>query len=81
MGWAATAGYSEKWVWDGTAATYALDPEMAAKLREKNPEAFRNVVKRLLEASGRGMWTPDESVLAKLQDLFDDVEDEIEGVN
>jgi magnesium chelatase subunit H len=53
---------------------------MASKLRELNPEAFRNLLKRLLEANGRGFWSPDDSVLMKLQELYDDVEDEIEGV-
>eukprot|EP01041_Mallomonas_annulata_P000983 gene983-1922_t len=92
IGWAGTAGFAEDWVFDGAAETYALDEEMARLLRSKNPEAFRNIIRRMLEAKGRGMWTPDESVLAKLQDLFDEsvlaklqdlfdeVEDEIEGV-
>lgn len=54
--------------------------QMAARLREKNPEAFRNMIKRMLEATGRGFWSPSKEVLSRLQDLFDDVEDEIEGV-
>ena len=39
MGWGATAKFSENWVWDQAADTYALDPEMAAKLRKSNPQA------------------------------------------
>jgi magnesium chelatase subunit H len=30
--------------------TYAFDAEMAEKLRQANPEAFRNIVGRMLEA-------------------------------
>jgi magnesium chelatase subunit H len=41
-------------VYDQAAETYALDAEMAEKLRQANPEAFRNIVGRMLEASGRG---------------------------
>jgi len=44
----------QDWVFDQAAATYALDAAMAERLRAANPEAFRNVVKRLLEASGQG---------------------------
>jgi magnesium chelatase subunit H len=80
IGWAATTDFSEKWVWDGAAENYILDEEMAARLRKANPEAFRNMVKRMLEANGRGFWQPSDEVIMQLQDVFDDVEDEIEGV-
>ena len=53
------AGFAEDWVWDGAYETYVDDEEMAAKLRRSNPQAFANVVRRLLEASGRGMWDAD----------------------
>jgi cobalamin biosynthesis Mg chelatase CobN len=36
-------------VFDGAADRYALDSEMADKLRKSNPEAFRNILKRMLE--------------------------------
>lgn len=39
---------------------YALDEEMSAKLRKSNPEAFQNILKRMLEAKGRGYWDPDD---------------------
>jgi magnesium chelatase subunit H len=53
---------------------------MAARLRSANPEAFRNIVQRMLEANGRGFWKADPSVLQRLQSLYEDVEDELEGV-
>ena len=34
----------------------------------------------MLEAKGRGFWTPSDDVLMKLQDMFEEVEDEIEGI-
>jgi len=49
VGWGATTKFQEKWVFDQSAATYALDPDMAARLREANPEAFKNIVGRLIE--------------------------------
>ena len=45
MGWAGTAGFSEKWVWDGAAERYALDAAAADRLKALNPEAFRNILK------------------------------------
>ncbi|KAL6750256.1 CobN/Magnesium chelatase-domain-containing protein, partial [Haematococcus lacustris] len=80
VGWAATAGFSEKFVWDQAAATYALDPEMADKLKSANPQAFANVLRRMLEAAGRGMWTPDEQVLAALKEQYSEMDDQLEGV-
>ena len=39
LGWGATSGFKEDWTWDQAAETYALDPDMAAKLRKSNPQA------------------------------------------
>ncbi len=43
-------------------------------------QAFSNVLKRLLEASGRGMWSADPKVLARLKALYSDMDDALEGV-
>ncbi|CAG9464037.1 unnamed protein product [Pedinophyceae sp. YPF-701] len=80
MGWGATVDFQENWVWDQAAETYALDEEMAARLRKSNPEAFRNIVKRMLEASGRGMWDADDGTLERLQELYQEMDDQLEGV-
>ncbi len=53
---------------------------MANKLREANPEAFRNIVGRMLEANGRGFWDADEEKLEKIKSLYEMTEDELEGV-
>ena len=81
VGWSATTDFQEKWVFDATAEKYALDEKMADRLKELNPEAFRNILKRLLEASGRGYWAASDETLLKLQELYEDAEDEIEGIN
>jgi magnesium chelatase subunit H len=36
------------------------------------------VVRRLLEASGRGMWSTNENTLEKLRQLYADADDLIE---
>lgn len=51
---------------------------MSAKLRKSNPEAFQNILKRMLEANGRGFWDPDGKVLDRIRQQYADVEDDIE---
>ena len=80
LGWAGTADFKENWVYDQAADTYALDPDMAERLRKANPEAFRNIVGRMLEAHGRGFWHPDQDKLEKLQNLYALTDEELEGV-
>jgi magnesium chelatase subunit H len=80
MGWGGTTNFKDNWVYDQAAETYALDAAMAEKLRQANPEAFRNIVGRMLEASGRGFWQADTEKLQKLQQLYELSEADIEGV-
>jgi magnesium chelatase subunit H len=80
MGWAGTANFKENWVYDQAADTYAMDEEMADHLRKANPEAFRNIVGRMLEAHGRGFWSPDSDKLEKLRQLYDVTDEALEGV-
>jgi len=80
IGWGGTADFRDNWVFDQAADTYAMDEEMAARLREANPEAFRNIVGRMLEANGRGWWDADKEKLEKLRELYDKMDEEMEGV-
>ncbi len=80
IGWAGTTDFKEGWVYDQAAETYALDAEMANKLREANPEAFRNIVGRMLEANGRGFWEPDSEKLEQLRALYEQTDEALEGV-
>jgi magnesium chelatase subunit H len=77
IGWAATSEV-DNFVFDQAAERYALDEDVAKKLQRSNPEAFKNVVRRLLEAAGRGMWSADDSTLDKLRELYSDADDLIE---
>jgi magnesium chelatase subunit H len=81
VGWGGTVNFQDNWVYDQAADTYALDEEMAKKLLKANPEAFRNIVGRMLEANGRGLWDADEERLEKLRRLYDLTDEEIEGVS
>lgn len=80
FGWSATADAVDDWVYDEVAATFVLDEEMLERLRSLNPHSARTLVGRLLEASGRGFWKAEQSVLDKLQDVLGNLEDKLEGV-
>jgi len=80
IGWGGTSGFRDPWVYDQAAAAYALDPAMAQRLRQANPEAFRNVVGRMLEAHSRGLWEAPPEKINKLRNLYDLTDAELEGV-
>lgn len=77
IGWSATADV-DNFVFEQAAERYALDEDVAKQLQRSNPEAFKNVVRRLLEAAGRGMWTTDDETLDKLRELYSDADDMVE---
>ena len=79
VGWGAVNGVDD-FVWDGASEKYALDDAVSEQLRRSNPEAYRNVLARLLEAAGRGMWNADEDVLRRLREKYADADDSVEGV-
>ena len=80
IGWGGTADFTDDWVYDQAADTYALDAEMAEKLRKANPEAFKNILGRMLEAHGRGFWDASDEKLQKLRELYELTDEELEGV-
>jgi magnesium chelatase subunit H len=80
FGWSATADAVDDWVYDEVAATFVLDKEMLERLQELNPDSARTLVGRLLEASGRGFWSAEQSVLDRLKEVFASLEDKLEGV-
>merc|ERR1719231_442484 len=80
VGWSATSGMVDNWVYDEANSTFIDDPEMSKRLMEANPNSFRKLVATFLEANGRGYWDATEDKLDKLRELYSDVEDIIEGV-
>ena len=80
MGWSATTGHVAPWVYQQLTQTFMLDAEMRERLSRLNPTASARVANRLLEASERNYWTPDEEVLAALRRAGAELEDRLEGV-
>jgi magnesium chelatase subunit H len=82
LGWGGVSGFGDSFVYEQAADQYALNEDIARRIREYNPEAFRNIVGRLLEAAGRGIWrNADEERLAKLRALYEDIDAQLEGVS
>ena len=80
MGWSATADAVDNWVYEDTNSTFIKDPEMCKRLMDLNPNSFRRMVSTLLEVNGRGYWETSDENLERLQELYQEVEDRIEGV-
>ncbi|MFK7765163.1 MAG: magnesium chelatase subunit H [Roseobacter sp.] len=80
MGWSATTGQVEPWVYQRISETFVLDDEMRQRLADLNPAASSRMANRLLEANDRNYWSPDADTLAALQDAADALEDQLEGV-
>jgi magnesium chelatase subunit H len=80
MGWSATTGEVQPWVYQQITQTFILDPEMRARLAKLNPTASTKVANRLLEASERKYWQPDETMLAALRAAGEELEDRLEGI-
>ena len=78
LGWSAITRGVDDWVYAKTAETFALDPEMRQRLTDLNPKAMRNIVSRMLEAQGRGLWEADPAMIDQLQEIYEDLEDRIE---
>jgi len=80
MGWSATTGQVQPWVYEQLSETFVLDPQMRERLSRLNPTASARVANRLIEASNRNFWKPDASMLEALRRAGEELEDRLEGV-
>ncbi|MEO0612453.1 MAG: cobaltochelatase subunit CobN, partial [Pseudomonadota bacterium] len=80
MGWSATTGQVDPWVYQKITETFVLDKDLHERLATLNPKSCAKVANRLLEASDRKYWSPDAETLAALHRAGEDLEDRIEGI-
>nr|WP_298426964.1 magnesium chelatase subunit H [Hylemonella sp.] len=80
LGWSATTGQVQPWVYQQLAQTFVLDPAMRQRMAELNPTASAKVANRLLEANRRQYWKPDAETLSALRRAGDELEDRLEGI-
>lgn len=81
LGWSATTGKVEPWVYQHLSETYVLDEAMRRRLSALNPKASAKLANRLIEACERDFWKPDEETWNALLEAGDELEDRVEGVN
>jgi magnesium chelatase subunit H len=81
LGWSATAGAVDNWVYEDVNETFIADKEMQERLMEMNPSSFRKMVSTMLEINGRGYWETSEENLDRLKELYQEVENKIEGID
>jgi magnesium chelatase subunit H len=81
MGWSATTGQVEAWIYQRISETYVLDDAMRKRLTTLNPKASARMANRLLEAHERKYWRPDDSTLNALRNASDELEDQLEGIS
>ena len=80
MGWSATTGQVQPWVYQQLTQTFLLDPEMRERLSRLNPMASARVASRLMEATERHYWTPDANMLEAMRRAGEEIEDRLEGI-
>jgi magnesium chelatase subunit H len=80
MGWSATTGQVQPWVYQQLTETFMLDATMRERLASLNPTASARVANRLIEAFERQYWQPDDRTLQALREAGEELEDRLEGV-
>jgi magnesium chelatase subunit H len=80
LGWSATTGAVDPWVYKRITETFVLDKEMRDRLAALNPTASSRLTNRLIEAQERSYWTPDDATLAALRNAGEELEDRLEGI-
>jgi cobaltochelatase CobN len=79
FGFDATTGVVHDWMYDTLAKEYVLDETNQEFMRKSNPWALRGIVEKLHEAVDRGLWAdPDAEVLAAMQQVYLDLEGDLE---
>ncbi len=80
LGWSATTGEIDPWVYTRLSETFILDEDMRRRLADLNPAASSRVANRLLEAHERNYWNPDAETLEALRQGANELEDRLEGI-
>ncbi|MBM3162984.1 MAG: magnesium chelatase subunit H [Chlorobi bacterium] len=80
-GWSATASAVGNWTYAQFNETFLQDRAMLDRLRQLNVHAVSSMTRRLLEANSRGFWSTDENTIAGLQQLYEELESQIEGID
>ena len=79
FGFDATTGVVHDWMYETLAQEYVLDEVNQEFMKKSNPWALRGIIERLNEAADRDLWAePDPDVLAAMQQVYLDIEGDLE---
>jgi cobaltochelatase CobN len=78
LGWQATAGSVDNWVWSDVAEKYMFDDAVRKQMMKENIWAVEGQLKRLMEAYQRGMWDATDEEIERLKQIYLEIESEIE---
>ena len=78
LGFAATTGKVENWVFDEVADKLIFNEEMRKKLQQNNPYAAIKIGELLIESERRGYWKAEKEKLKQLQNIILNMEGDIE---
>ncbi len=77
--WDAAADIIEPWMYQSLARQFLFDDVSREWMEENSPHALRHMSGKLLEAIDRRMWSPDSSTRERLESMYLDAEDILEG--
>jgi magnesium chelatase subunit H len=80
LGWSATTGAVDPWVYKRMTETFVLDKAMRERIATLNPTASARLTNRLIEAQERSYWAPDAQMLEALRAAGEELEDRLEGL-
>ena len=81
FGFDATAGVVTDWMYAQLAENYVLDKDNQDFMKHANPWAMRGIIEKLSEAVDRGLWQePDPELITELQQVYLDLEGDLEDV-
>jgi cobaltochelatase CobN len=81
FGFDATAGVVTDWMYEQLAENYVLDKDNQDFMKHANPWALRGIIEKLSEAVDRELWQdPDPGLINQLQQVYLDIEGDLEDV-
>jgi len=80
IGLAATTGAVDHTTFDRISGRLVFDDIMRNRIRENNPYALLDIIRRLWEAHRRGYWSPDAQTLDRLKQLYLEAESHLEEI-
>lgn len=80
LGWSGTSGIVDDWMYDDLAGRFVFDEAVREWIKDENPYAMVDMLKKLDEAIERGLWDASDDVKGKLKDVYMEFEERIEDM-